>query len=63
MEEELYQAQATEQAQDKTNQYIIQKLTDRDIAACDLLVYHNCCNFCTRRIPEALGLPRPCTVE
>lgn len=28
VKEELYQAQATEQMQDKTNQYIIQKLDD-----------------------------------
>lgn len=30
MEEELYQAQAIEQAQDKTNQYVIQKLEDSE---------------------------------
>lgn len=28
MEEEVYHAQATEQAQDKTNQYILHKLDD-----------------------------------
>ena len=72
-EEELYQAQATEHAQDKTNQFILQKLDDlenrsrrsnlRFVGVPESLQASALSDFCAQRIPEALGLPGPCTVE
>lgn len=49
MEEELYQAQSTEQAQDKTNQYLLQKLEEQIEMQ--------------RHISEALGISGPYTME
>lgn len=72
-EDELYQAQATEQIQDKTNQYIIQKLEDLENRSrrCNLpfvgvpesLQVFAITEFCASHIPEALSLPAPCIVE
>lgn len=73
LEEEVYQAQATEQAQEKTNQYILQKLDDlenrsrrsnlRFVGVPESLQSSAIAEFCARRVPEALGLPGPFTVE
>ena len=72
-EDELYQAQAIEHAQDKTNQYVLQKLDDlenrarrsnlRFVGVPESLQSSALSEFCSSRIPEALGLAGPYMVE
>lgn len=73
IEEELYQAQGTEQAKDKTIQYILNKLEDLEnrfrrsnlyfIGVPKYMQSSAIAEIFTWRIPEALVLPGPCKVE
>lgn len=73
IEDELYQAEAIEQAKFKTNQRVLQKLDDlenrlsqsnlRFVGIPESLQASALTEFCTRRILEALHLPAPFTVE
>lgn len=75
IEEEIYQAEATEQTQYKTNQYVLQKLEDlynrsrysnlHFVGVPESMKPSAISEFqvWTQCIPEALGLPGPCMVE
>lgn len=73
VKEELYQAQAFEQSQDKANQLILQKRKDlenrlrrnnlRFVGVLESLHPSTLLEFCATRIPEALGLNSTCVLE